>query len=56
VTATPGHRSPAQATNEDKLPREGDVTDGTMILVVGFAFMFGMWAAVIYGAGLFGPK
>jgi hypothetical protein len=30
--------------------------DGIMILVVGLGFMLAMWAAVIYGAGFFGPR
>jgi hypothetical protein len=51
-----GPSRPATAKNEDKLPREGDVLDGIMILVVGFGFMFAMWAAVIYGSSFFGPK
>jgi hypothetical protein len=36
--------------------REGDVLDGIMIVVVGFGVMLAMWAAVIYGASLFGPR
>jgi hypothetical protein len=39
-----------------KLPREGDVVDGIMILVVGLGFMLATWAAVIYGASFFGPR
>ena len=30
--------------------------NGIMILVVGFCFMFAMWAGVIYGASFFGPR
>jgi hypothetical protein len=30
--------------------------DGIMVLVVGLGFMLAMWAAVIYGASLFGPR
>jgi hypothetical protein len=41
---------------EDELSREGDVLDGIMILIAGLGFMVAMWAAVIYGASLFGPR
>ncbi len=30
--------------------------NGIMVLVVALAFMFAMWAAVLYGAKFFGPQ
>jgi hypothetical protein len=41
---------------QNELAGEADVVDGTMILVVGFGFLFAIWAAVIYGSSFFGPK
>jgi hypothetical protein len=42
--------------NGDQLRREGDMLDGIMVLVAGLGFMLAMWAFVIYGASLFGPR
>lgn len=45
-------------SEKHRLPREDDVfeLEGIMILVGGLCFMLAMWAGVICGAQLFGPR
>ena len=42
--------------NGQSVHSEDDMLDGIMVLIVGLIFMLAMWAAVIYGASLFGPR